>query len=1054
MIIDEFTRMLARHPDSIQNDRSFQSYIHDYFPQEPKMAKELIKLFHLGIANGINKAEVLDDQFYGRYVAELVKKCGTESSLARKAVNIWCSAYGRNILDKKYNSKYGARAYEEVPQDDIDKSATIASFKVQQNKPDGSQKVYIDTGKMDISSKPVPAYSISANAYNTPILDQYKKALCDEMNYLKDIGGHEYRVSNGKFINITHGMFSYNFEMESEVFLSEDTPVTIKMSGGNKVSGTVLVCENFQIIVLLDKDLGKAVGNAWISADPWKLLEALHDKIENLSKENKIAVEILEDGPKLATKEPPENIPKGQKIAEAMGLKNDVTVIWGPPGTGKTYTMARIAIRAMEQKKSVLIVSHSNISVDGVVKAVSEQLRNDGKDAWLKAGRVLRYGYVRDEQLSKDNEAVAFNYALQLRQDLKTRMENAQAEKNRLKNSASPLSSDRTRVEQELKNIRIQIREDEKRYAEHADVVATTISKVTIDKLFNDKKYDLVMFDEVSMAYVPQIVCAASYAKQHFICVGDFRQLSPIAQSKAKDVLEKDIFSYLQISGIGSRIYAHPWLVMLDEQRRMHPSIAAFPNRFVYRRLLKNHKSVQTCRNAIVQGKPMSGHPVSIINLKGTYCAAAKNSENSRFNILSAIVSFATALDAEKNGEKSIGIITPYAAQARLVRAMIQDQRKYEYTDVACSTVHQFQGSERNVIVFDAVESFPEHDVGFLMSKNENSSVTRLINVAVTRARGKFIAVANGLFWKNNFEGKDNIFYQLVCYISENENVVGVKDKILQDYFSAVYMGKNIMYYPELSDALEDLENDIGKARNKIVISIPDGQLDNEYGHYVLQMLLKAKQNKIQILCKSNAYNDLPEEWKKITWRAENAVFPVMLVDDRVIWYGLPVSRGLFTYKSNGYNTVCQTILRIVGEHTIGMIKSLSDLEQLKIGGIEKPLLEKMETDYQSSKSTDPDDDGDDVKQEEGLGKFVENYVKCSKCESPMKLAKGRRGNCYLRCSSCKNMEYLTPDITNQYIERENVMCPIHHCKIHAKLGKYGIFIKCDQGHFMKPDEI
>lgn len=42
--------------------------------------------------------------------------------------------------------------------------------------------------------------------------------------------------------------------------------------------------------------------------------------------------------------------------------------MWGPPGTGKTYTMAKIAKKYIAQNKSVLIVSHSNVSVDGVIK--------------------------------------------------------------------------------------------------------------------------------------------------------------------------------------------------------------------------------------------------------------------------------------------------------------------------------------------------------------------------------------------------------------------------------------------------------------------------------------------------------------------------------------------------------------------------------------------------------------------------------------------------------------------------------------------------------------
>ena len=55
--------------------------------------------------------------------------------------------------------------------------------------------------------------------------------------------------------------------------------------------------------------------------------------------------------------------------------------------------------------------------------------------------------------------------------------------------------------------------------------------------------------------------------------------------------------------------------------------------------------------------------------------------------------------------------------------------------------MHQFQGSERDVVVMDLVESFPSAKPGILMSSNENGSVDRLVNVAVTRARGKLVTI-------------------------------------------------------------------------------------------------------------------------------------------------------------------------------------------------------------------------------------------------------------------------------------------------------------------------
>ena len=85
-------------------------------------------------------------------------------------------------------------------------------------------------------------------------------------------------------------------------------------------------------------------------------------------------------------------------------------------------------------------------------------------------------------------------------------------------------------IEKKIKRIRNEIRKEEKRYAERAQLIGTTISRATIDPIFEMRQFDLVMFDEVSMAYVPQVIAAATLSKEKFICVGDFRQLAPISQ--------------------------------------------------------------------------------------------------------------------------------------------------------------------------------------------------------------------------------------------------------------------------------------------------------------------------------------------------------------------------------------------------------------------------------------------------------------------------------------------------------------------------------------------
>lgn len=879
-------------------------------------------------------------------------------------------------------------------------------------------------------------------------LSAYRNAVFREMYYLKENGGRKYKITDGRFIDQENGSYCYSFELESELHLADDAPISITASG-KEAAGFVIVCEGFQIIVVIDMDLGKTVPSAMINVEPWKLLEALGNKIDHLDRSSRIAIKLAEQGPTLAGElAVPGNIAIGQKMAMDHAREHDITVIWGPPGTGKTYTMSRIAIDAFKEGKRVLIVSHSNISVDGVIKEIRKNVYETEPQirACFKDGKILRYGYVRDDSLINDPEVVAFNYALDKHPDLKRRMEELRKEKQDLSDSAI-YSSKRRRIEEELRKVRSEVRESEKYYAEKATILATTISKVLVDNIFENAKYDIVMFDEVSMAYVPQLVVAASYAKERFICVGDFRQLAPIAQSESRGTLCTDIFTYLGINQYG-KVHVHPWLVLLNEQRRMHPAISAFPNRYVYQNLLKDHSKVIHGRDAVAAKQPLPGQAMQLIDLAGTYCAAGKNEDNSRFNILSAIISLGIALQSEAAGESEIGIITPYAAQARLIRAMSMDSAGREKTSISCATVHQFQGSERNVIVFDAVESYPAAQAGILLSKNENGSVERLVNVAITRARGKFITVANTKFWENKFPGSTHIYRELLKYMEDRSFVTGTRDKALQQFIDGLSFGRNIKRFRNREEIKDQLIDDISRAQNQIIVSLPAGE--RKPGSVIPELLNHERQHGVKILCKALDYKALPDEWKKFTWASEDAIFPLLAVDDTVIWYGVPEFKGLFTDKNRGYYTIFPLVFRITGKHTIEMTKSLTSLDTRLIDDRRSALTEKLENGHRATDRTEEDGKGPS-----GLARYVQEYVRCTKCGKPTKLVRGfKSGKFYLKCPTCGNMDYLSKDDVNAYINLNNITCPEHHCYIHASLGRYGLYIRCDCGHYVRLDQI
>lgn len=873
-------------------------------------------------------------------------------------------------------------------------------------------------------------------AANIPGLEKYKKALEQEKNFLRANGGKKYKVSNGRLISESNGDYTYVFELETELYISDDAPVTLSI-GINQYDGTVMLCEDFEIIVVLDKNIGASVPSAYINVEPWKLLEMLQDKLGRVIGVNgAIAEKLLNDGAKLATKEPIEKIPKGQEEVLSRAMKEPVTIVWGPPGTGKTHTMSELAIRFMKQGKSILLVSHSNVSVDGVARKIYDLLEEKKEPALYCNGKILRYGYIRDEELSMNSYISSFKYAVSQNKKLNEEYERLQTEYNKIKQEKGIATKAIIDIHKKIGKIKAEIKKEEIEAVKKATVVATTISKVVMDKLFDEKTYDVVMFDEVSMAYVLQVVCAATYAKKHMICVGDFMQLPPIAQSEAKDILCEDIFSHLGIN-VNGKPYYHPWLVMLNEQRRMHPSISRFPNRYVYGNMLKDHSSVLYSKDSIVNAVPFKGQPMNLIDLTGTYCAAGKTKDNSRYNILSALISVATALEAEKNQEK-VSIITPYAAQTRLVRALLQDYKEKGKTRIRCATVHQFQGSESDVVLFGAVESYPGSQVGFLMGK-DMQQVKRLINVAVTRAKGKLIMVNNAKFWENGFKGKNHILYKLQEHMINEGNQIAHKDRRLEELIDSCNTKDVFKFYSGEKAWYEQLEKDIRNARGKVVVSLPSAEF--EFNEKLNSLLKQARKNGVMVLVKTNEHEQLSKDWKDITTATENADFPIVIIDDKITWYGAPQAKWSFSVnKLEKLITVCPISCRIRGHYSAEMIKSLTELEFGELGKKVFRLGEASEH--------QPDC------KEGGLAAYVEKNMKCKDCNTPLKMIKSKSGATVLWCAKEKKVHLLTIQDVNKYIAINRVGCPECGKEIEAKLGKWGLYIRCKGGHFSKLEDI
>ena len=111
------------------------------------------------------------------------------------------------------------------------------------------------------------------------------------------------------------------------------------------------------------------------------------------------------------------------------------------------------------------------------------------------------------------------------------------------------------------------------------------------------------------------------------------------------------------------------------------------------------------------------------------------------------VIGILDTLSKDKNADFTIGVITPYKGQVLLLRALKKEREYDEHFDsrVKIGTVHTFQGSECDIIIFDMVDcsklaSGHPNRIGQLYYGEEGE---RLMNVAVSRARHKLILVCD-----------------------------------------------------------------------------------------------------------------------------------------------------------------------------------------------------------------------------------------------------------------------------------------------------------------------
>ena len=857
----------------------------------------------------------------------------------------------------------------------------------------------------------------------------YRMALSAEISFIRMTGGKHILLQEGKRIGRDNGQFVYLLESEDELNYPEGTPVTI-WKGQSQISGKILNCEAFSVYLISELDLGAEVEMLNISAEACYLLQSVSERLMDLSLEpSEIAQDLICNGLKEIDYRN-SDIAKGQETAVRMSLEQPITFVWGPPGTGKTQTLAKIAWAHIDKGERVLMLSYSNVSVDGAILRVTS-LKND-----VFPGQLVRYGFPKDKRISEHPYLSSYNLAINNYPDLLKRRTQLQAEKKRLEKNDPKL----IQVEKELNEIRRELRAAESQCVRNAKFVATTVSKAIVDKEIRNGAFDVVIFDEASMATIPQIAYAAKLARKNFVCMGDFRQLPPIVQSSKASPLNADIFQYCGITQAVDQGSNHKWLCLLDTQYRMHPEIADFAGRSIYNGLLKSANGMTEKREKTVMAEPFAGRAMEFVDLSGTMSTCIKSSDDSHANVLSAFVTFSLALKAAQTQE--VGIITPYHAQSRLLHSMVRDVNELEALPhtIKCATAHQFQGSEEDVIVYDAVDCYRLPFPGALIASTAGRYADRLFNVAMTRSKGKFICVANGSFMRNKGMSENLMFMQMLKSYRATApmipEIIRPNDDLEKYYFDFV----------EKENQVDEFIKDLATARREVRIDIPDSPANSDINTTrIAQALAEAQSRGVKVFVRAESKKNLHPTLKYFAVENHYLTDPIALIDKTVTWFGMPESAACFKIEGRTSAINNRPCIRFWGTHTAKILYGLLEMSQVM------DQAKTVEKDAQGNLITDK------------LSDYVLAHKKCPVCGKPMQLKKSRNQKYFLSCSgypSCKHTEFVETEFVEEYFyhkgNKNGMLCPRCGCSLEAKISRYGIYVQCCGGkrHKYGLDEI
>ena len=427
--------------------------------------------------------------------------------------------------------------------------------------------------------------------------------------------------------------------------------------------------------------------------------------------------------------------------------QNKCTLLLGPPGTGKTYTIAEV-VNALSKEcsnKKFLVTGFTHLSIENCLNKIVE--RSVTKD--IKVAKC-------DEIHKPNNE---------IKEIKKEKMGNG----------------------------------DWKFNISNYSVIGATVSKLSSI----DGKFDYIIVDEASQMKIPEFLMTNQVARQdtHFLIVGDDNQLPPIIKNKylnanREEILEaKSIFSYISAKNPDC-------IIRLNDCHRMNRVLCEYPEKKIYKsfkpatdeianqKLELSYESMDSANDESYLFKILNpDYPIVLCLVDNE---GVKRNCSEKEAQLCAEVSEILCKNISNKSEsfwgENLAIVSPHHSHIKLIKnklsGVFQDKQEKQVKNYFVDTVDKMQGQEADVVIVsygvtDPQIAFKEKE--FIYNRNR-------LNVSTTRARSKLIVLLSKELLDidrrlmDDMELKEHIDFMIeyIEYLKGNSKSEKEKNKILE----------------------------------------------------------------------------------------------------------------------------------------------------------------------------------------------------------------------------------------------------------------------------------